>query len=232
MYEYENLQSSFRTLIESAYIIRIPGHAKSMEYAQRCADSCEVAGMPYKFFDAVNGTTGKVELPDKDIVKLLKVTNTGMTPTEVACFISHFLLWVHCVEIDQPIVILEHDAIMLKPYLEHDVYSMIRFLGSMEQVSGQFNCYFPLPPHASLNSQYRFICRAHAYAVDPPICRQLIAKVIKYGIMTPLDIFMRADEFPIIQLGIFAYDHPLDSVIDEVGKREGKSYAATILEMT
>jgi hypothetical protein len=34
----------------------------------------------------------------------------------------------------------------------------------------------------------------------------MLAHVIKYGINAPLDIMLRADIFPIHQMGVFAYD--------------------------
>ena len=34
----------------------------------------------------------------------------------------------------------------------------------------------------------------------------MLAHVIKYGICAPLDIILRADIFPIHQMGVFAYD--------------------------
>jgi hypothetical protein len=35
----------------------------------------------------------------------------------------------------------------------------------------------------------------------------MLAHVLKYGINAPLDIMLRADIFPIHQMGIYAYNH-------------------------
>jgi hypothetical protein len=53
---------------------------------------------------------------------------------------------------------------------------------------------------------YHFICRAHAYAIDPAVAKNLLSHVLKFGICAPLDILIRADIFPIHQMGVFAYD--------------------------
>ncbi len=64
----------------------------------------------------------------------------------------------------------------------------------------------PTPTHASEGPNYHFICRAHAYAIDPAVAKNMIAHVIKFGLTAPLDIIVRADIFPIHQMGVYAYD--------------------------
>ena len=64
----------------------------------------------------------------------------------------------------------------------------------------------PTPPHATEGPSYHFLCRAHAYAIDPAVAKNMLAHVIKYGICSSLDMMLRADIFPIHQMGIFAYD--------------------------
>lgn len=170
---------NYETKVESAFIIRIKDNAISEELAQRCADSCEAVEMPYQFYSAVDGTSSELIITDNHpILKLVKLTNEFLSKGEVACFLSHFLLWVKCVEIDKPIVILEHDAVMIRPYLIHPFMNIVSYLGCSEQVNG-WTPQFPLPPHGQLSQNYRFMCRAHAYAIDPMIARQLVAKVIK-----------------------------------------------------
>jgi len=65
------------------------------------------------------------------------------------------------------------------------------------------------PPHGSaFEKKLKFICRAHAYAIDPQISKNLITRFIQNGItnISTADIFIRADIFPIIQHGLYAYD--------------------------
>lgn len=216
------LNYSYDIKVDSAYIIKIDGNQNSESLATRCADSCLQVGMPYKFFSAVDGTQSDLIFP-KDvhpIVNLLKITNTSLTKSEIACMISHFLLWVKCVELDKPIVILEHDSVMVAPYLEHPFFSVISYLGSSEQVIGGWKTFFPMPPHGQLNPNYRFILRAHAYAIDPTIARVMVAKVIKHGIQTSADVFMRIDEFAIIQQGIYAFNLDGETTITDRQTRD------------
>jgi hypothetical protein len=209
-----NLDYSYNPQVKSSYIIRIEGNEISENLALRCSKSCEEVGQPYEFFSAVDGTKEEIYVPEeKEVLNLLKLTNTTLTNTEISCLLSHFLLWVKCVEFDQPIVILEHDAIMVKPYLEHPFLNAISYLGSNEQYNGIMPLMFPMPPHGQVNRNHRFMLRAHAYSIDPMIARRLVAKIINYGIFSSADVIMRSDEFTSIQEGFYAYDSPYISTI-------------------
>lgn len=202
-----NLTYSYNQSVDKAYIIRVAGNAKSEELAKNCADSCTKVGQVYQYWDAYNGYENPIKPPkgESEVMNLIKVTDHYLTRGEVACALSHISLWHHCAQIDQPIVILEHDALMVQPYTQHAVFNSICYLGSNEQVKQGWEVH-PTPPHASEGVNYHFICRAHAYAVDPSVAKNLLAHVIKYGICTSLDMLIRADMFPIHQMGVFAYD--------------------------
>jgi len=93
------------------------------------------------------------------------------------------------------------------------------YLGSREQQQ-QGKEVYSIPPHGSdFKGLYRFICRAHAYAIDPTIAKNLVSYVIQQGIANSLDAIMRSDIFPIVQDGVYAYDDNLGlSTISEDGK--------------
>lgn len=189
------------------YIIRVKGNENSERMAQRCADSCRKVNQSYKFWDAYDGTSGEIIVPEHHnaVMDLIKVTDHYATRTEVCTALSHISLWVQCSRLDRPIVILEHDAIMLKPYKQHNVYNSIGYLGGSEQ----YKMGWPVlatPPHASEGPNYHFLCRAHAYSIDPAVAKNLIAHVITYGIHAPLDIMIRADLFSFFQMDLVAYD--------------------------
>jgi hypothetical protein len=165
--------------------------------------------MPFEYWDAYNGYSQRIKEPEhsknNSVMRMLKITDHYLTRGEVACALSHISLWVKCAEMDKPIVILEHDAVMVQPYLKHAVFNSIAYLGNNEQVNGGWPV-LPTPTHASEGPNYHFICRAHAYAIDPAVAKNMVAHVIKFGICAPLDIIIRADIFPIHQMGIYAYD--------------------------
>jgi GR25 family glycosyltransferase involved in LPS biosynthesis len=203
----KSLFCSYNMNVSNAYIIRIVGNTTSEKKASRCANSCNDVGMLWKYWDAYNGISNPIEPPShhSGIMKMIKVTDHYLTRSEVACALSHISLWAKCVEDDTPIVILEHDAVMLNKYEQHSVFNSIGFLGSKEQVVNGWQV-LPTPPHSAEGHNYHFLCRAHAYAIDPAVAKNMLAHVLKFGICAPLDIIIRADIFPIHQMGIFAYD--------------------------
>ena len=201
------LNFSYDMIPSCAYIIRVVGNAASEEKAARCALSCEKAGQPYDFWDAYDGLADEIKPPahHNAIMDCIKVTDHYLTRGEVACALSHISLWAKCVLEDKPLVILEHDSLMAKPYTQHAVFNSICYLGSHEQVKQGWQV-IPTPPHASEGHNYHFICRAHAYAIDPAVAKNLLSYVIKMGICTSLDMLIRADLFPIHQMGVYAYN--------------------------
>lgn len=213
-----NLNKSYKIDVESAYIITLKGNETSQSLSKRCQESCDSVEMPYKVWDAFDGTSGEIKTPEhlkeKDYLNWVKWVDQELSPSEVACALSHFSLWCHCLNIDKPIVILEHDAIMVEKFDVHLVYNSIMYLGCVEQVEKGWGVY-PTPPHATNGNNYHFICRAHAYSIDPTVAKNLVSHVIKYGIHESLDIMLRADIFPIVQMGVYAYDKMGETTITD-----------------
>ena len=218
----KSLYFKYDVEVDKAYIIKVDGDEKSESLAKRCATSCEKVGMPYEFWNAYNGLREGIippsHLENNSVMNLLKITDHYMTRGEVACALSHISLWAKCVEQDKPLVILEHDAVMVQAYAQHTVHNSICYLGSNEQVNQGWQV-LPTPPHASEGPNYHFICRAHAYAIDPQVAKNMLAHVIKFGICAPLDIMLRTDIFPVHQMGVYAYD-----------VREGDIYTNTTIK--
>lgn len=212
-----NLFYSHNTTIENAYIITVKGNTNSEKYSQRCQFSCNQLGIPYKVWDAFDGTGDTILIPEHSqndsISRILKITDHYLTRGEVACALSHISLWTHCAKIDQPIVILEHDTIMVKKFEKHDSFNSIVYLGGQEWAKQNWKIY-PIPPHASEGPNYHFICRAHAYSIDPAMAKNLLAHVLKFGICAPLDIMMRTDIFNITHQGLYAYDENVNATND------------------
>lgn len=197
---------SYDTSVEKAYIIRIKNNKISEKLALRCFESCAKINMPCDFWDAYDGQGDCIIFPShhNEVMDLIKITNHHLSKQEIACLFSHVSLWVKCCLMDRPIVVLEHDAIMINAYRQHKVFNSIAYLGCIEQFNGWE--IYPTPPHGTDGPNNHFILRAHAYAIDPSISKNLLSHIIKYGIYTTADKIMRADIFPIHQMGIFAYN--------------------------
>lgn len=199
--------------IAETYIVRLKGNNTSETLAARCMESCEKVGQKAQYFDAVDGTSGiiKYPMPDADVGKIfggVKLVFSRLTPTEISCFLSHIILWKRCVEIDKPIVILEHDAIMLRKFEVHPFYNAIMYLGNEEYE--QFEKYQGLMMAQGRCTEFciaggknvatrPYMDRTHAYSIDPPIARRLLSKLYEVGINDAADAFVTFDEFCVVQ---------------------------------
>ena len=200
---------TYDRLIRGAYIIRMKANPISTQLATRCAESCRKVGQPWAYYEAFTPNHAPIQ---DSWLKWIKVTDRYLSETEIACAYSHISLWAKCMELDAPIIILEHDAIMLAPLQEHPAFGCILYLGGREQHDMGWPV-TPTPPHATNGVNYHFLCRAHAYAVDPQCAKAMMAHVIKYGIHESLDIMLRSDIFPAVQTGLYAYDSPGETTI-------------------
>lgn len=205
----ESLEFKWNTTVESAYIITIKDHPISEKMSERCAKSCDKVGMPWKRWETFDGTKGEILVPDqlkeKSWLKWIKVTNPALAKSEVAMILGHISLWAHCVELDQPIVILEHDGVFLQKYTHHSAINTIVYLGCEEQVKNNFYSN-PIAIMGQLNESYRFILRTHAYSIDPMVARRLLGDMILSGIHTGIDVGIRSDIYCQVQMGVFAFD--------------------------
>ena len=114
-----------------AFVIAIPGHAASQTAADVCIESIHATGSalaPVKW-PAVTPDTLEVcewRWPAK---KKITCAYTGLTLTayknrdvqaRIACAQSHYQLWQQCVDMDEIICILEHDAVFTRRFDQTD----------------------------------------------------------------------------------------------------------------
>lgn len=204
------LYNTYNLKVENAYIIHVPTNPVSMDMANRCLQSCEKLNYPATLWQGFDGTGSDLIVPPQVInqgwYRWLKITDHYQSMAEVACSLSHISLWVRCMELDQPIVILEHDAIMVKPYTQHEIYNGIVYLGSVDNLRMPEASKELIPRHSAINRNWNFINRAHAYSIDPAAARRLFTCVLERGIYESADVMIRVDDVAIVQTGFYAYE--------------------------
>jgi len=212
-----SLYNSYNLQVENAYIIHVPTNSVSLELANRCLQSCKKINYRAQLYQGFDGTGSEIIVPDhlknQSWHKWLKVTDHYQSLAEIACSLSHISLWVKCMELDQPIVILEHDAIMVKPYIEHEIYNGLVYLGSVDNLRNPEISKNLIPRHSAINKNWNFINRAHAYSIDPAAARKLFTCVLSRGIYESADVMIRVDDVAIVQTGFYAYELPSETII-------------------
>ena len=103
------------------------------EYSERVADRCIAsANIPVKKFAACTGSESRSRLERWRLEWTWGNGYKGMEhkpyggnhDRRVACFISHYELWMLCAARDKPLLILEHDAVFVRPFKEFEFESV------------------------------------------------------------------------------------------------------------
>ena len=138
--------------------------------------------LPYSFFEAVDGREGEHPL-FKCFSPRHAETRRGfaLTPSELGCYASHYLLWERCVEKNRSLLIFEDDVRLNGNFREaYDAaaariraYGLLRFSGHkrraaaiVERIDNHLDVIrFKIGPHGT-----------SCYAVSPAAAAKLLAK--------------------------------------------------------
>lgn len=104
-----------------AWIITLKGNEYSERVAQRCIDS---ANIEIKTYPAVHANAAHNCLATLGLKWTWGPGYNGMQhkpyggneEARIACFLSHYLLWEICAHTERPMMILEHDAVFIRPF--------------------------------------------------------------------------------------------------------------------
>lgn len=94
------------------YVISLP---EAAERRERAARQLAEAGLRFEFFDALRGEQAMAEghFERCDNAEWLLNTGREVTPAEIGCFASHRSVWQKCVELGEPVMIMEDDFQLL-----------------------------------------------------------------------------------------------------------------------
>ena len=179
-----------------AIVIRLRGIEQSENLAQACIDSGKNHGLIIYPFDGVYGEDQIAEKhkefgihPWREKMKKGRLGVKG-------CFLSHYSIWLHCVETDRPIMVFEHDAFVLRPmpndveqkfkeFLMLDPYNKnSKHYGSLHQdqsMDAQITEYFNENSQKKYSIQDQYVMGTQAYIIKPAAASKLIASVKKLG---------------------------------------------------
>jgi glycosyl transferase family 25 len=134
-----------------------------------CVQSLKQHGWSYEIFPAVDGR----QITQADWSRIGVTMNTEgkmpRRPGAQGCWLSHFALWQRCVDLDQPIIIMEHDAIVTAPWpadLDLDTQIVKLYSTAECKVNPAFG---------------RWSKGAHAYTVTPQQAQILITDAQQRG---------------------------------------------------
>ena len=111
-----------------AFCITLYGHPYSETVAERCVRTArDIGKIEVEYFEAVSRRYALEVLSNYglrwtwgDNRVLQHHPYGGSLETRVGCAMSHFLLWDKCAQLDEPILILEHDAVFVREFPEFE----------------------------------------------------------------------------------------------------------------
>jgi hypothetical protein len=158
------------TNVPDIYMISISDNPVSQMYKERVMGSWIKNGYHVNHFEAV---TPK-DLPNQSGINFSghKVYNSGrtrvMTPTEMACFYSHYNLWKKVAQEDRPLIIIEHDSLLTR-FLPSDIIES-RYLSF---VDNQRPTRKPTENDPG-DGEGRFLAPGSGYAMFPDTAKELV----------------------------------------------------------
>lgn len=96
-----------------AYVITLESKL-SLELGGEALAASRFLGVDSVIFPGIHGHNSIPYFKAHGISKFLDRTIINRVGHQ-GCFLSHFLLWLLCIEANEPIMVLEHDGIMIRP---------------------------------------------------------------------------------------------------------------------
>ena len=124
-----------------AFVIVLEGNKYSESVGNRCISSAKKFGLEVSKFYGVDKASAYEAMSENGLEwtwannntknAVCPITRLQQFPytaadirAKIGCSMSHYMLWKECVELDEPILILEHDAVFI-----HDFPKVVKFNG-------------------------------------------------------------------------------------------------------
>ena len=172
------------------YVITIMENDRSVQVADRCVKSGLVFGHKIIKHKAYSPTNCDVlqELEKHKLNPIGFQEKYSRHQSCIAGFLSHYSLWRKCVKMKEPIVIFEHDAVLVGDVPQMQMFDILN-LGKPSY--GKFNTPLFLG-YGSLVSKPYFP-GAHAYRITPRGAQQLIDEAVFSA--GPTDVYIHSNKF-------------------------------------
>ena len=184
-----------------AFVITLKDNESSVRLSNKCLESLKENGYDGEVFDAHCGQESSEYLASYNVkpisdprVPYFDLYNrwTPVTGT-IGCFASHFNLWLKSMTLNEPIIIMEHDAKMLRPWDDLDWKDVLHldWEGSIRRrnMRGFYDSYEPVINDSVFRMGFRpgeagaivsMNC-AYAYAIKPHAAAALVSDAIQNG---------------------------------------------------
>lgn len=182
-----------------SFIIRLKDNEHSCKMAKDCFDQAKNNGLDPEYFDAINGIDFKHHYQETGILPLKKLKKGRLGV--LGCFFSHYYLWKKSIELNEPLIILEHDGFILKPIEDNilDKFEDVLKLDRLDPYSGSYNSNLELEKNLELSiKKYinptpknpeklgtgNYFKGAYAYIIKPHAAQKILDHIAENGHVT------------------------------------------------
>ncbi|MGF1825786.1 glycosyltransferase family 25 protein [Vibrio splendidus] len=168
--------------------------ARSLDRRERIENKLKQESIEFEFFEAVDGSLeGFLHSERSRPAITQRRKGYQLKTSEVACFSSHYELWVRCINLNEPIVILEDNVdpvTGLKSVLEHAT-SLASSYDYIKLSATQKRAFYPI---ISIDDNYTLggyaagTCGTTAYIVTPAAASKFVEHAQIF--VEPVDDYM------------------------------------------
>lgn len=151
----------------NTFIIRLEENEHSCQIAEECLVQAIKHGLCPKYYKAINGNDFEHHYAITGLKKQGKFKKGRLGV--IGCFFSHYYLWKRCVDLNEPIIILEHDGYLTRPIQDNilDQFDDVLKLDRLDPYNEHYE--------RDLNAEKYLPTTVTSYTNNP-------AKVLKYGL--------------------------------------------------
>lgn len=189
------------TLNIPSFIITMQGEPISESLAEECMNSTQKFGIEPNIFHGVHGEQIESEWQKHNLKEFkfnqrIKKLNRGA----IGCTISHLKLWKKCIQLQTPILILEHDAVMIRSISKNilDKFEDVCNLDWLSRITSNYDVEVEQdrgqgvnlfkekrPPYSGLELYNKsHIKGAHSYIIKPQGAQKLIDWLWAHGVLS------------------------------------------------
>ena len=199
-----------------SFVIAIKDNKKSLEIAQRCIETAmNVSDLDVSIYYAITPKDNIYDIIEKNSININCFDERySRKENAISCFLSHFYLWKKCLDLNEKIIIFEHDAV-IKTKIDTNL-NFNRLLSIGKPSYGKYN----IPKNIGVNklTSKQYLPGAHAYIITPEGARELIERSKIEA--KPVDVFIHMNTFPWLQ-ELYPWPVVVEDTFTTVQKVEG-----------
>lgn len=237
-----NIHSDWSQIIMTPKIVVI-SLATALERRGKISQQLRSLDLEFVFFDAVNGSEGHELFRRYNSQKRLREEPDDMSPGQLGCYASHYLVWEQCVESGCPLIVLEDDALL---FAQH----FATFVREAEHLPEQLECVRLFTPLRKKNKPLKRVFEVSGlevfkyqkghksttgYYLTPAGAEKLLEHALEWT--QPVDLEM--DEFwkhGVENYGVhppcLTNDQGFDSMIGYGGEKPNRTLGVTLYRKT